>query len=78
MKPTEIPAVFDVEAGLQRAEGDFAASVRSNEDRRRTAEVEILAIPDVGLDDPPAADELAVHRRSHAGAAMSFGSRVRL
>ena len=60
------------------AEGNFTASVRSNEDRRRTAEVEILAIPDVGLDDPPAADEFAVHRRSHAGAAMSFGSRVKL
>ena len=52
--------------------------VCSNDDRRRPAEVEMLAIPDVGLNDPPAADEHAVHRRSHAGAAMSFGSRVRL
>jgi hypothetical protein len=47
-------------------------------DHRRPAEVEILAIPDIGLDNPPVADELAVLLRSHAGAAMSFGSHLRL
>jgi hypothetical protein len=35
-------------------------------------------IPDVGLDDPPAADELAVRRRAHAGVASSLGNRARL
>jgi hypothetical protein len=39
---------------------------------------EMIAIPNVGLDDPSAADELAVRRRVYADAANSFGSRVRL
>jgi len=75
-----VPSAFAVanETGLQHAEGNFAAPVRSNKDRRWAAKVEILVVPNVGLDDPPAADEFAVHRRSHAGAAMSFGSRIRL
>jgi len=58
---------------LQRAEGDFAAPVRSNDYRRWPAEIEILAIPDVGLDDRPAADEFTAHRRSHADAATIDG-----
>ena len=40
--------------------------------------VEVIAIPEVGLDDPPAADQAAVGRRLHAGAPRSFGSRARL
>jgi hypothetical protein len=41
--------------------------------------VEMIAIPQVRLDDPPAADEPAVHRGGHGGApASSFGSRTRL
>jgi hypothetical protein len=47
---------------LQSAEGDFAVPVRSNDDCCRSAEVEMLAIPDIGLDDPPAADEFAGRR----------------
>jgi hypothetical protein len=39
---------------------------------------EMMAIANVGLDDPPAAVELSVRRRAHADAANSFGSRVRL
>jgi hypothetical protein len=70
--------VFDVEAGLERAEGDFAAAMVGDRDRRGPAEVEISLIPDVGLDDPPAADELAVRRRAHAGVASSLGNRARL
>jgi hypothetical protein len=38
----------------------------------------MMAIANVGLDDPPAAVELAVRRCAHADAANSFGSRVRL
>ena len=38
----------------------------------------MIAIPDVGLDDPPAADEFAVRWRAHAGVASSLGNRVRL
>ena len=71
-------AGLDVEPGLERAEGDFAATVVGDRDRRRPAQVEMIAVPDVGLDDPPAADELAIGRRGHVGAATSLVSRVRL
>jgi hypothetical protein len=37
-----------------------------------------MAIPQVGLDDAPAADQSAACRRGYAGAAMSFGSRTKL
>ena len=72
------PAVFDVERRLHGAEGDFAMVASPDRDRRRTAEVEIIAIPDVGFDDPPAADQLVVRRRAHCGTARSLGSRTRL
>jgi hypothetical protein len=45
------PAVFDIEPGLQRSQGDFAPSVVGDRDRRWSAEVEIIAIPDIGLDN---------------------------
>jgi hypothetical protein len=38
----------------------------------------MIAIPNVGLDDPPPSDELAVRRRAHAGVASSLGNRARL
>ena len=38
----------------------------------------MIAIPDVGLDDPPTADELTVRGRAHADVASSLGSRARL
>jgi len=38
----------------------------------------MMAIANVGLDDPPAAVELAVRPCAHADAAKSFVSRVRL
>jgi hypothetical protein len=38
----------------------------------------MIVIPDVGLDDPPTADELTVRRRAQAGVASSLGSRARL
>src|SRR5271157_5552859 len=62
-EPDRIVAVFDVETRMERAEGYFAPTVVADRHRRRPAEVEIGAIPNVGLEDPPAADELAVSRR---------------
>ena len=38
----------------------------------------MTAIPQIGLDDAPAADQLAARRRGHVGTAMSLGSRTRL
>jgi hypothetical protein len=37
----------------------------------------MIAIPNVGFDDPPAADKFAVGGRAHADAANSLGSRAR-
>ena len=47
---------------MEGAEGDFAMAVIGDRDRRGSAEVEIGAIPNVGLDDPPAIDQAAVGR----------------
>jgi hypothetical protein len=38
----------------------------------------MIAIPDVGLNDPPTADELTVRGRAHDGVASSLGNRARL
>jgi hypothetical protein len=72
------PAVVDVEAGLESADGDFAATVVGDRDGRWPTEVEMIAIPNVGLDDPLTADELAVRWRAHAGVASNLGNRARL
>ena len=77
-EPDRRPAVFDVEAGLESAEGDFAATVVGDRDGRWPTEVEMIAIPNVGLDDPPTADECAVRWRAHAGVVSSLGNRARL
>lgn len=53
--------VADIEAGLQSTKCDLADG-----DRGGTAEVEIIAIPQIGLDNAPAAD-----RWQPAGAVMS-------
>jgi hypothetical protein len=61
-EPTKVDRVageFDLEASLQSAEGDFSA-LRGDRQRRRAAQIEVSAIPEVGLDDPPAADQAAV------------------
>jgi len=45
-------------------------------DHGRPAEIEIIAIPQISLHDPPLANEFAVRGRAHPGAAMSLGGRV--
>ena len=63
---------------MQCAKGDLTVVVRSDGDRGGIDKVEMIAIPKIGLDDPPAADQLAVRRRTHVGAASNFGNRTRL
>jgi hypothetical protein len=43
-----------------------------------TAEAEMAAIAQIGCDDAPTADPLAVRWRTHVGTTMSLGSRTRL
>ena len=44
---------------MDAAEGEFAAAVRLEGDGGWVDEVEIVAVPDVALDDPPPAKDLA-------------------
>lgn len=53
-------SVFEVEGRLHCAEGVFATSVDADDDLRLPAEVEIVAIPEVGLDDPPSPSVSAI------------------
>ena len=76
-KADRVAGVFDLEDGLERAEGDFSA-LRADREPRRAAEIEMSAIPEVGLDDPPAADQATVGRGLRAEASNSFGNRARL
>ena len=71
-------AVAEVEAGLNGAEGDCAAIVSADCKRGGAAQVELGAIPDIGFDNTPWANQGAVGERAHAGAARSLGSRTRL
>jgi hypothetical protein len=67
-----VTGIFDFEAGLQSAEGDFAASGDDRE-RSRTAQIKVSAIPEIGLDDPPATDQAAVARSFHVEASVRLG-----
>lgn len=72
-------SIGDVEAGLERSEGDLAMPIGADVEHGRPAEVEVAAIPELGRDDPPAADQPASHRSAHGEAsASSFGKRTRL
>jgi hypothetical protein len=63
---------------LEGAEGDFAVTASGDRNHRRPAEVEMVAVPNVGFDDAPAADKQTGCRRAHVGAATSLGKRTRL
>ena len=63
----------------QSPEGDLAVAVGLDDDHGRLDQVEMVAVPYIGLDDPPPADQLTVHGCANGGAsASSLGSRTRL
>jgi len=76
MKADRVACVFDFVTGLRGAKGDFA-SLCSDRQPRRPAEIEVSPVPEVDLDDPPTADQSAVRRGLLAQASGSFGSRAR-
>jgi hypothetical protein len=54
-------------------------SVAADLEIGRFDHVEIVAVPQIGFDDPPAADQFAAcHRVGHVTAASSAGARTRL
>jgi hypothetical protein len=52
-------------------------AVGSDQHHCRLDQIEMAAIPKIGLDDPPAADQAAVRGGAHGDAAISFGNRTR-
>ncbi|WEJ35637.1 hypothetical protein [Sinorhizobium prairiense] len=53
------PVGSDIERRLDR-EGDIAMTVWRDGDCGRLSQLEIIQVPEIGLDDPPAADQAAV------------------
>src|SRR5215207_7039410 len=73
-----VEAVVDVEARLHGPEGDLAVAISLHDQACRSAEVEIIAVPQVRLDDAPPTDDRVVRRLHGVAPARSLGSRTRL
>jgi hypothetical protein len=58
------------------AEGKFAAAVLAKGDVGRLDQIEVVAIPQIGLDDPPPADQLTARGGAHVVTTISFGART--
>ena len=67
-----------VETANDAAEAEFAEPIALEFDEGRFDHVEIIGFPEVGLDDPPFADERIGGRTGHAGTASNLGMRTRL
>jgi hypothetical protein len=52
-------AVFEFHTGIDDTEGELAAPVLADLEVGRFDEIEVGAIPDVCLENPPPADQLA-------------------
>jgi hypothetical protein len=64
---------------MHGSEGELAAAVLAEADAGGLDQVEIVAVPQIGFDDAPFADQRVGGHPAHAGAsANSFGSRTRL
>ena len=73
-------AVADIEDALQRAEGDLAVGSAPEGEMRLFDEIEEVFVPDIRLDDAPAAGKglgEGGNLGHQPGPAISFGSRTR-
>ena len=52
-----VGALINGEAGLHGPEGDLAFAIGPNDQGRRSAKVELVAVPEIRLDDAPAPDD---------------------
>ena len=71
-------SIVDVEAGLHGPEGDLAVPTRLHDQGRRSAEIQVIPVPQVGLDDAPSAHDRVLRGLHVAAPARSFGRRTRL
>src|SRR3954467_12945376 len=65
-------SIVDVEAGLHGPEGDLAVPTRLHAQGRRSAEIQVIPVPQVGLDDAPSAHRRLIRsprRRGRGGSA---------
>src|SRR6516164_2396361 len=69
-------AIFEFARSIDGAENKFGPAVIGDLEIGRFDEIEVVAIPQIGLDDPPPANQLA-GRAGHGDAAMSLGARTK-
>jgi hypothetical protein len=67
-------AVFDFGGGLDGTEGKFCPTVTTHPEIGWPREIEVVAIPQIGFDNPPLADEFAGGRAHHGVDAISLVS----
>jgi hypothetical protein len=71
-------AVMAIQAALDRAEGEFTASVRIKPDVTGREQVDELGIPEFHLRDPPLPDQRMLTESCHGAASSNLGNRIRL
>jgi hypothetical protein len=77
-KKTAVLAYLKSPPALRSSEGEFGPSVAADLKIDRLDEIEVAAVPEVCLDDPPRADDPAAGGGAHAATPISFGARTRL
>ena len=78
IEENDAAAALEFQGGVDGAEGELASSVPGKGYLGRLDQIEIVAIPEIGLDDPPPADQFTARGGAHIVAAISFGARTRL
>jgi len=71
-------AVLDFGGGFDGTEGKFCPTVTTHPEIGWPRKIEIVAIPQIGFDNPPLAKEFAGGRAHHGADAISLGARTRL
>src|SRR5215471_16473771 len=70
--------VFDLAAGGDASEGKFRPPVAADLKVGRLDHIEIVAVPQIGFDNLPTANQFTHCRAGHGAAASNLGARTRL
>src|SRR5947209_6739288 len=70
-------AVFELHGGLDHPECKLAPAIPSDLDIGRLNKIEVIAVPNIRFENPPAADDLALHRCRDAAASTRCGTSAR-